>query len=51
MAKRIQKDGFNVSHSCIYRYLKDKYEYSEVDESKVLTEDQIKARVQWCQKI
>ena len=39
-----------MSHSSIYRYLKDKYEYREVDESKVLTEDQKKARVQWCQR-
>ena len=50
IAKRMQKDGLNVSHSSIYRYLKDKYEYREVDESKVLTEDQKKARVQWCQR-
>ena len=39
-----------MSHSNIYRYLKDKYEYREVDESKVLTEDHKKARVQWCQR-
>ena len=42
MAKRMQKYGFNVSHSRIYRYLIDNYEYREVDESKVLTEDQKK---------
>ena len=50
IAKSMKKDGFNVSHSSIYKYLKDKYEYREVDESKVLTEDQKKARVQWCQR-
>ena len=37
--KEMAKNGFNVSHSSIYRYLKDKYEYREVEESKILTED------------
>ena len=40
IAKRMKKEGLKVPHSSIYRYLKDKYEYREADESKVLTEDQ-----------
>ena len=43
----MQKDGFNMSNSSIYRYLK--YEYREVDEEKSLTEDR-KSRVQWWHK-
>ena len=42
-----QKDDFNESHSNIYRYQNDKYEYREVDGSKLLTR---KNYVQRCQR-
>ena len=39
-----------MCHTLAFINTYKKYEYREVDESKVLTEDQKKTRVQWCQR-